>query len=55
MSVTEDGEIDCETCGPYHALLVVRRACGVDCMRVELPFRILFFWVTMLCHWVIIS
>lgn len=54
MGVTGDGEIDSETCGPYHVLLLVR-AHGVDYMRVELPFRILFFWDAILCHWVVSS
>jgi hypothetical protein len=41
MDVADDGEIDRETCGSYLVLLLVR-ACGVDYMREELPFRILF-------------
>jgi len=54
MGVTVNGEIDSETCG-LHSVLLLVRAHGVDYMRIELPFRILFFWDAMLCYCVISS
>ena len=52
MDVAEDGNIDSETCSPYHILFLLR-AHGVDCTKERFPFRVVFFWDMMLCHWVI--
>jgi hypothetical protein len=54
IDVAEDSDIDSETCGPYHVLLM-GRARGVDCMIERFPMRVLFFWDMMLCGWVVSS